>query len=211
MEKYKKVGQKRPQLPFNANEIRITSQGLVSNYINIAITLLQERQREAIILKGMGGALSKTVAIAEILKRHFPRMHQETEISSVSITDLWEPIEEGLLVVEETRNVPMISITLSIKTMEKISPGYQAPILVERSKQHYHNYQQPKGYNSVGWSHGGKYQENRDPGEGGGRGRRGGGYGNYHGGSYRNHHNGNYQGAGYVRGSGGRYNGRGRE
>lgn len=75
-----------------------------------------------IVLKAMGQAISKTVAIAEIIKvgflfyhpcilfSHFPglviclvkqkripRLHQDTAISSVSITDVWEPIEEGLV------------------------------------------------------------------------------------------------------------------
>lgn len=75
----------------------------------------------------MGQAISKTVAIAEIIKvfsptsvsdifqlcyqedflkylslliliqRRVPRLHQDTTINSVSITDVWEPIEEGLL------------------------------------------------------------------------------------------------------------------
>lgn len=75
----------------------------------------------------MGQAISKTVAIAEIIKvgtflqgsrfdislslshanlicnlnsamqKRIPRLHQDTAISSVSITDVWEPIEEGLV------------------------------------------------------------------------------------------------------------------
>nr|KAJ0184560.1 hypothetical protein LSAT_V11C900460220 [Lactuca sativa] len=207
MDKYKKVEQKRPVIASNANEIRITSQGLLSNYISIATTLLQERRRNEITLKGMGQAISKTVTIAEIVKqRCIPQLHQETEISSVFITDVWEPIEEGLLVVEMTRHVSMISITLSIKELDKTSPGYQAPLLVERIRKAlmYNNYQRPQQpirYNSVVEGSYGGYQENRDPGEGGGRGwRRGGGcgnyrgYGNYPGGQYRNYQNRNYQG-----------------
>lgn len=75
-------------------------------------------------MKAMGQAISKAVAIAEIIKvafsgldgflpllllfflllndlnllqRRVPILHQDTAISSVSITDVWEPIEEGLL------------------------------------------------------------------------------------------------------------------
>ncbi|KAL4558587.1 hypothetical protein LXL04_036788 [Taraxacum kok-saghyz] len=218
MDKYMKVEQKRPEKAINANEIRITTQGLVSNYISIATNLLQVRGKNEIILKGMGQAISKTVSVAEIVKvrepihfvqfqfqfpylltfscplnqRYFPQLHQETEISSVFITDIWEPIEEGLMVVEQTRHVSMISITLSIKDdLDKTSPGYQAPIPVERNAQYNNNYQQPKRYNSVNdqGSHGGKYKENRDVAESGVRGRRGGyennGYGNQGGGGGR--------------------------
>lgn len=30
-------------------------------------------------------------------QKRIPRVHQDTGISSVSITDVWEPIEEGLV------------------------------------------------------------------------------------------------------------------
>ena len=85
---------------------------------------VQERPGKEIVLKAMGQASSKAVAIAEIIKvafsgldgflpllllfflllndlnllqRRVPILHQDTAISSVSITDVWEPIEEGLL------------------------------------------------------------------------------------------------------------------
>ncbi|MFS7949668.1 putative Alba-like domain superfamily protein [Helianthus anomalus] len=46
-----------------------------------------------------------------------------SSMSSVSITNLWEPIEEGLLPVEITRQVSMISITFSTKELNKNSLG----------------------------------------------------------------------------------------
>lgn len=91
---------------------------------------LQEKHLKEIVFKAMGQAISKTVAIVEILKvghmlyklwvlsllsplslshinltigelickqRRIPRLHQDTSISSISLTDIWEPIEEGLL------------------------------------------------------------------------------------------------------------------
>ncbi|KAM7501560.1 hypothetical protein LguiB_000464 [Lonicera macranthoides] len=134
MDRYQKVERPRPELPINENEIRITSQGLVRNYINYALSLLQERRGKEIVLKAMGQAISKTVAIAEIIKRRVPRLHQDTAISSVSITDVWEPIEEGLFPVEMTRQVSMISITLSPKELNKNSPGYQPPASAEQNQ-----------------------------------------------------------------------------
>ncbi|KAJ0559864.1 putative DNA/RNA-binding protein Alba [Helianthus annuus] len=214
MDRYTKVEQKKADVPINENEIRITSQGLVRNYLSYATTLLQERRGKEIVLKGMGQAISKTVAIAEIIKRNIPRLHQDTSISSVSITDVWEPIEEGLLPVEMTRQVSMISITLSTKELNKNSPGYQAPLNVERPRPQYNNYQRQQAYNAV--NEGGRnYYNNMGRGQGGGirggRGRgwnrggygnRGGGYGSYQGGDgYKN-----YQGGG---GYGGYQGGRG--
>ncbi|CAN4101297.1 unnamed protein product [Withania somnifera] len=137
MDRYQKVEKPKAELPINENEIRITSQGLVRNYITYATTLLQERSGKEIVLKAMGQAISKTVAIAEIIKRRLPRLHQDTAISSVSITDVWEPIEEGLLPVEQTRHVSMISITLSTTELNKNSPGYQAPS--ESQQTNYYN------------------------------------------------------------------------
>ncbi|KAM0011814.1 hypothetical protein Hdeb2414_s0059g00760381 [Helianthus debilis subsp. tardiflorus] len=139
-------------------------------------------------------------------QRNIPRLHQDTSISSVSITDIWEPIEEGflpqvpylllprMLVVEMTRQVSMISITMSTEELNKNSPGYQDPLNVERPRPQYNNYQRQQAYNAV--NEGGRnYYNNRGRGQGGrirgGRGRgwnrggygnQGGGYGSYQGG-----------------------------
>ncbi|KAK8688595.1 hypothetical protein V6N13_087352 [Hibiscus sabdariffa] len=155
MDRYQKVEKPKPESPINENEIRITSLGAIRNYINYAIALLQDKHVKEIVLKAMGQAISKAVAIAEILKKRVPRLHQDTAISSVSITDVWEPIEEGLVPVEMTRQVSMISITLSTKELNKNSVGYQAPQLVEQPKpQYYYQQQQPPkqvraAYNAV--------------------------------------------------------------
>ncbi|KAF7154778.1 hypothetical protein RHSIM_Rhsim01G0257500 [Rhododendron simsii] len=141
MDRYQKVEKPRPEVPINENEIRITASGLVRNYLTYATTLLQERRGREIVLKAMGNAISKTVAIAEIIKRRIPQLHQDTAISSVKITDVYEPIEEGLSTVEQTRQVSMISITLSFKELNKTSPGYQAPTHADQRRPQ-NNYQQ---------------------------------------------------------------------
>ncbi|KAK3003915.1 hypothetical protein RJ639_019040 [Escallonia herrerae] len=198
MDRYRKVERLKPESPINENEIRITSQGLVRSYITYAIPLLQERPGREIVLKAMGQAISKTVAIAEIIKRRVPVLHQDTAISSVSLTDTYEPLEEGLFPVETTRHVSMISISLSTKELKKNSPGYQAPVRVDQSKPQY-NYQphqqprprQPRrAYNAVN-----EDSYGRGGGRGGGRGR---------GRNWSRDGYLNYQGNGYGRGRGGR-------
>lgn len=52
-------------------------------------------------------------AAAEIMKRRIAGLHQHTRISSVRLTDRWEPREEGLDPIETTRHVSVIFITLS--------------------------------------------------------------------------------------------------
>ncbi|KAK6937668.1 DNA/RNA-binding protein Alba-like [Dillenia turbinata] len=142
MDRYTRVEKPRPESSINENEIRITAQGLIKNYIIYATSLLQEKRVKEIVLKAMGQAISKTVAIAEIIKKRVPRLHQDTAISSVSITDVWEPIEEGLVPLEMTRHVSMISITLSTRELNKNSPGYQAPAFVEQQRPQYQYRQQ---------------------------------------------------------------------
>ncbi|KAG6787353.1 hypothetical protein POTOM_008992 [Populus tomentosa] len=89
----------------------------------VFIFFIQEKHVKEIVLKAMGQAISKTVSVAEGIKRRNPRLHQDTAISSVSITDVWEPLEEGLVPVEQTRQVSMITITLSFRELNKMSPG----------------------------------------------------------------------------------------
>ncbi|KAD5317376.1 hypothetical protein E3N88_17322 [Mikania micrantha] len=193
MDRYTKVEQKKPDTPINQNEIRITSQGLVRNYISYANTLLQERHGKEIILNATGQAISKT--------RNIPRLHQDTNISSISITDVWEPIEEGLLPVEMTRQVSMISITLSTKELNKNSPGYQAPLNVERPKPRYNYHrQQPQQYNAINEDKNSYSNRNR----GGSR---------WENAGYHGQTGGGYMRGGDGRGGGGvgRFNGRGRD
>ncbi|KAG6525241.1 hypothetical protein ZIOFF_015195 [Zingiber officinale] len=174
MDRYQKVEKPRPEsAAISENEIRITSQGLIRNYVNYASSLLQvsssssspllfvcvefgcafgflfsssdafvrhillchfltsesmglavsERNLKVIVLKAMGMAISKAVAATEIIKKWNPHLHQDVSISSVSITDVWEPIEEGLVPLETKRLVSVISITLSIIEPKKKTPG----------------------------------------------------------------------------------------
>lgn len=195
MDRYQKVDKPKPNIPISENEIRITSQGLFRNYISYATNLLQERRGREIVFKAMGQAINKTVAITENIKRRIPRLHQDTAISSVSIVDVWEPIEEGLLPVETSRQVSMISITLSTKELNKNSPGYQAPSYVEQSRPRQNYQQQPRQARPVHYVvNEDSYVRGRGRGRGIGRGRgwSRGGYGNYQG-NYEGNYRGNYQ------------------
>ncbi|KAL0744228.1 hypothetical protein Bca4012_085741 [Brassica carinata] len=184
MERYNRVEKPKLASPIKENEIRITSVGLIRNYITYATTLLHEKCAKEIVLKAMGQAISKTVAISEILKNRVPGLHQDVTISSMSITDVFEPTEEGLVPVELTRHVSVIAITLSLSELNIDSPGYQAPAKIDQLKPKYQQ-QQPRQarlpYNAYGEGTRGR-----------GRGRGRGGYGNYQGG-YQGKYQGNYQ------------------
>lgn len=199
MDRYQRVEKPRPETPISENEIRITTQGRMRNYITYATTLLQDKGSSEIVLKAMGRAINKTVTIAELIKRRIPDLHQNTIIGSTDITDTWEPLEEGLLPLETTRHVSMITITLSTKELDTSSTGYQPPLPAD----------QVKPWNDL------EYDGEGSPGVGRGRGRgargrgRARGNGNF-GGEYYN--DGNWErGRGSGRGRGrGRGCGRGR-
>jgi ribonucleases P/MRP protein subunit RPP25 len=100
-----------------------------------------------IILKAMGRAINKAVTIAEILKRKMP-LHQWNVLSSMEMIDVYEPVEEGLDVVESRRYVSCMTITLSMTllpdpTMDTNHSGYQPPLpLSELQPRDFHPHQQ---------------------------------------------------------------------
>ena len=79
----------------------------------------------------MGRAINKAVTIAEILKRKMP-LHQVNCLSSTEIVDVFEPIEEGLDVVESKRYVSCMTITLStsLEGIDVNDIGYQVRVRV---------------------------------------------------------------------------------
>mmetsp|Transcript_23560 Transcript_23560/g.35036 ORF Transcript_23560/g.35036 Transcript_23560/m.35036 type:complete len:118 (-) Transcript_23560:317-670(-) len=86
----------------------------------------------SVVLKAMGRAINKAVTIAEILKRKMP-LHQITLLTSSEIIDIYEPLEEGLDVVESKRYVSCMTITLSISSegLDIENIGYQPPLPFE--------------------------------------------------------------------------------
>ncbi|KAK6938996.1 DNA/RNA-binding protein Alba-like [Dillenia turbinata] len=134
MDRYQRVEKPRAETPIDENEIRITSQGRMRNYITYAMTLLQEKGSNEVVFKAMGRAINKTVTIVELIKRRIVGIHQITSIGSTDITDLWEPLEEGLLPLETTRHVSMIIITLSKNELNTSSVGYQPPLPADQVK-----------------------------------------------------------------------------
>nr|GMD29043.1 ribonuclease P protein subunit P25-like protein [Ipomoea batatas]GME06194.1 ribonuclease P protein subunit P25-like protein [Ipomoea batatas] len=134
MDRYQRVEKPRVETAIDENEIRITSQGRMRNYISYAMSVLQEKEPDKIVFKAMGRAINKTVTIVELIKRRVVGLHQITSITSTDITDTWEPLEEGLLPLETTRHVSMITITLSKNELDTKDVGYQLPIPTDQVK-----------------------------------------------------------------------------
>ncbi|XP_020582008.1 uncharacterized protein LOC110025722 [Phalaenopsis equestris] len=197
MDRYQRIDKPREETPINKNEIRITTQGRMRSYITYASSLLQEEGSNEIVFRAMGRAINKTVMIVELVKRRIPGLHQITSTGSADITDTWEPLEEGLLPLETTRHVSMISITLSKVELDKSSVGYQSPLPEDQVKPN-----SEFDYEGEGSPHG------RGRGRGGhgvGRGR-----GSENGPMAVNYGERNWDGRGRGYGRGGRGRGRGR-
>ncbi|TVU26704.1 hypothetical protein EJB05_29260, partial [Eragrostis curvula] len=166
MDRYQRVEKPRNETPISQNEIRITTQGRMRNYISYGMSLLEENGHDDISIKAMGRAINKTVMVVELIKRRVAGLHQNTSTESVDITDTWEPLEEGLLPLETTRHVSMITITLSKEQLDISSPGYQPPIPAEEVKP------------AFDYDHEESYPTGRGSGRGGGRRGRGRGMSN---------------------------------
>jgi ribonuclease P/MRP protein subunit RPP25 len=91
---------------------------------------------DTIVLKATGRAINKAVTTAEVVKRRVPDLHQVTDLETLEITDVWEPLVQGLKNVETKRRVASISITLTRDeaSVDKSSPGYQQPIPADPTK-----------------------------------------------------------------------------
>merc|ERR1712176_719645 len=81
-----------------------------------------------VVINASGNALTKAVTAAEVIKRRFSGLHQITALGSVEIVDEYEPLEEGLEKVTDTRTVSTIEITLSKDALDTANKGYQPPI-----------------------------------------------------------------------------------
>jgi len=108
-----------------------SSAGSVSRFkltfiLSLSFFFLQATGSEKIVLKAMGRAINKAVTIAEILKRKMP-LHQVNCLTSSEVVDIFEPLEEGLDVVESKRYVSCMTITLSTteQGVDKNAIGYQ--------------------------------------------------------------------------------------
>ncbi|GAX75832.1 hypothetical protein CEUSTIGMA_g3275.t1 [Chlamydomonas eustigma] len=131
MEKYVRAPKEKSNEQLPENELRIVANNAMKTYISLAVSLLEEKGHSTVVLSSLGRAINKTVAIAEVVKRRVPGLHQITEINSTDITDTWEPTEPGLNKLEIVRHVSVMSITLSKLPLSTSSTGYQAPLPVD--------------------------------------------------------------------------------
>eukprot|EP00930_Biecheleria_cincta_P014665 TRINITY_DN1251_c0_g4_i1.p1 TRINITY_DN1251_c0_g4~~TRINITY_DN1251_c0_g4_i1.p1 ORF type:complete len:320 (-),score=93.67 TRINITY_DN1251_c0_g4_i1:16-975(-) len=128
MDKYRKVYKPKEDVPKSDEEIRVTAAGSVSAYVSRAATVFNELNKPRVVVQATGNALTKAVTAAEVIKRRFKGLHQITELKTVELQDEYEPLEEGLDKVIDTRSVPVIEIKLSKEPLDTSDKGYQPPL-----------------------------------------------------------------------------------
>mmetsp|Transcript_57586 Transcript_57586/g.171370 ORF Transcript_57586/g.171370 Transcript_57586/m.171370 type:complete len:251 (+) Transcript_57586:105-857(+) len=128
MDKYRRVEKPKEAPVKDDEEIRVTATGSVSAYVSRAATVFQELEKKMVVIKATGNALAKAVTLAEVVKRRFKGLHQITSLGSMDIVDEYEPLEEGLDKVTDTRTVSLVEIKLSKESLDSSDKGYQAPI-----------------------------------------------------------------------------------
>jgi len=129
MDKYRKVVKpKETQEGKSEEEIRLSATGSISSYVTRAAKVYNELEKPKVVIQATGNALTKAVQTAEVIKRRFKGLHQITKLENHEIVDVFEPLEEGLDTVTETRSVPYIEITLSKEPLDTSDKGYQPPI-----------------------------------------------------------------------------------
>jgi hypothetical protein len=68
--------------------------------------------------------MESVVKLAELIKHRVKKLYQNNEISHITITDEYEPIEEGLDHLKFERVVTMLVITLSKDPLNNKAYGY---------------------------------------------------------------------------------------
>jgi len=128
MNKYRRVPKPREALVKSDNEIRVTATGSVAGCISFAARVFNEMGKPDIKITATGNALAKALTVTEVLKLRFKGLHQVTRIREQVMVDEFEPLEEGLDKVVDTRSLPFAEFHLSKEQLDTTNVGYQPPI-----------------------------------------------------------------------------------
>lgn len=122
MEKYTKVKkeQDRPQ----DNEVRIGNNSRIGAQVKYIISQFNDKGAQDVTLRTVGGAITKIITIAEVVKHRVKGIYQLNEIGTQVFEDIYEPLEEGLDRLVFTRKVTSFTVTLSRVALDKNHYGY---------------------------------------------------------------------------------------
>jgi DNA-binding protein len=89
----------------------VTSATYARTYLAYIARLFQEKH-EKIVIRGMGNVVPKCISLAMLVRRRFKGLHQIVEISTNELKDN-----------DRVRKLPLITITLSMKELDKTNIG----------------------------------------------------------------------------------------
>ena len=73
------------------NEIKITSKGLIKNYLGYAFRILNKTNHRNLKIRATGNAIVKALILIELVKRRVPELHQLNKIYSRELKSTKEP------------------------------------------------------------------------------------------------------------------------
>lgn len=119
-------------------DIKVTARKTFKAYVNFALQILKgahgKKKLDTICLVAHGTAITVAVQAAEALRRSFKGLYQDNVIGTQVIHDLYEGQESGRI-FEFDRKIPTLRITLSVKPLDKRSPGFQEPLPADQVKE----------------------------------------------------------------------------
>lgn len=123
-EKYIRVKKAEEKLP--DNEIRVKKSARIGRYLSRANDLLTGKiaGSDSVVIKGIANAMENAVKLAELIKHRVKKIYQVNHISSITIVDEYEPLEEGLDYLKFERQAAMLTITLSTQPLDNRDVGY---------------------------------------------------------------------------------------
>ena len=127
-DKFRRVQKAQEKLP--ENEIRVRRGVGIGRYLRRAHDLLTGAVagQDSVVIKGISNAMENSVKLAELIKHRVRDLHQVNTITTITIVDEYEPLEEGLDYLKFERLQTMLTITLSKNPLDSQEVGYQVPI-----------------------------------------------------------------------------------
>eukprot|EP00347_Sterkiella_histriomuscorum_P019751 403340429 len=119
MDKYYRVP-KPKQKQSSLDDVRVTKQTPVRNYVRFAIKQFLKENKDTITFRAMGEAVSKMTTIVEIVRHRVKGIYVVTLITSNIMEDVYEPLEEGLDRLVFTKRVVELQMTMTTKKPEGI-------------------------------------------------------------------------------------------
>lgn len=109
------------------NVVKVSSKKDLTFYVRSCIRLHKDGVK-TMIFKGIGSAISKTLHLAEIMKRRIGGLYQMNEIYSIEVDDKRQDSKPG-----NKKNLTALQITLSVDQLDEKMVGYQSPVQRELS------------------------------------------------------------------------------